>query len=131
MRSPLDLTATELESEVGRLAKEVAALECQLGEIRAHFQSYSAELAKRKRPSPEPRLSDHALLRYLERVKGVDVESARREIMTPSIVAAVKAMATSVLVNGARFLVREGVIVTIMETEKKPRLKCHDRAEAM
>jgi hypothetical protein len=127
MRSPLDMSSTELEAEVGRLGKEVTRLECELGEVRGHFQAYSAELAKRRRPAPEPRLSDHALLRYLERVKGVDVEGARREIMTPGIIAAVKAMATSVLVNGAKFLVREGTIVTIMEVEKKPRMKCHDR----
>lgn len=129
MRSPLDLTATELESEVGRLAKEVTRLECELGGVRNDFQTYSAELAKRRRPAPEPRLSDHALLRYLERVKGIDVEGARREIMTPGIVAAVKALATSVLVNGAKFLVRDGTIVTIMEVEKKPRMKNHDRSD--
>lgn len=125
---PIDnLNISELEDEAARLAKDISSLELQIGAARAEFQAINTELAKRKRPAPEPRLSDHALLRYLERVKGVDVEAARREIMTPSIIAAVKALATSVIVNGARFLVREGTIVTIMEADKKPRLRVHER----
>jgi len=129
MRAIENQNISELEQEAARLAKDITALELQLGQARATFQTLNAEIARRKRPAPEPRLSDHALLRYLERIKGVDVEGARREIMTPGIVAAVKAMATSVIVNGARFLVKEGAIVTIMDVEKKPKMRCHDRLD--
>jgi len=127
MRAPADLNGPELEEAVQALGKQVTYLECQLGEMRAQLQAYSTELAKRRRPAPEPRLSDHALLRYLERVKGVDVDGAKREIMTPTVIAAIKAMATTVIVNGARLLVKDGTIVTIMEAEKKPKLKAYNR----
>lgn len=30
-------------------------------------------------------ISDHALVRYLERVKGVDMDAIRKEILTPSV----------------------------------------------
>jgi hypothetical protein len=129
MRPLANMNISDLEQEAASVCKTLTALELQVGELRATFQALNAEIAKRKRPSPEPRLSDHALLRYLERVKGVDVQAARREIMTPSIITAIKAMATTVTVNGARFLVKDGAIVTIMEAEKKPRLRNHDRED--
>lgn len=127
MRSLSNLNISELEDEASRVAKDVASIELQLGHLKANLNEITTELAKRRRPAPEPRLSDHALLRYLERIKGVDVEGARREIMTPSVIEAIKAMATSVIVNGAKFLVRDGCVVTIMETEKKGRIRTHAR----
>ncbi len=39
-----------------------------------------ARRANHPDPTPKPRLSDHALLRYLERVHGVDIAAARREV---------------------------------------------------
>lgn len=127
MRSLSNLNISELEDEASRVAKDVASIELQLGHLKANLNEITTELAKRRRPAPEPRLSDHALLRYLERIKGVDVEGARREIMTPSVIEAIKAMATSVIVNGAKFLVRDGCVVTIMEAEKKGRIRTHAR----
>lgn len=64
-----------------------------------------------------PRVSDHAVLRYLERVKGLDIEKIRSEILTPDIAAAIRAGATAVTISGARFPVRGGVIVTVIGDE--------------
>jgi hypothetical protein len=61
-----------------------------------------------------PSVTDHALLRYLERVRGLDVEALKEEILTPGIVAAVKAGATAVKLNGITLVVANGRIVTVL-----------------
>lgn len=60
-------------------------------------------------------ISDHAVLRYLERVKGVDVERLRAEMNTPALAKA-DAFGAPVLIgrNGERLVIREGVVVTVI-----------------
>lgn len=68
------------------------------------------------KPEPiQPRLSDHALLRYLERVKGVDVKAVRQEIMSRSVIEAIQGGATAVIINGRKMPVSSaGVIITVL-----------------
>ena len=58
-------------------------------------------------------ITDHAVLRYLERVKGFDMNAVRREILTPGIVAALRGGATAVMIGGVRFQVSDGKIITV------------------
>ena len=64
-----------------------------------------------------PVVSNHAILRFLERVYGVDVESVRKRILTPTVAAAVKAGARRIKVEGMTFVIENGVIVTAWEGE--------------
>lgn len=62
-----------------------------------------------------PIISDHAVLRYLERVKGVDVESIRKEMNSPALRAAVEIGATSVKLGcGARLRIKGDTVVTVL-----------------
>lgn len=61
---------------------------------------------------PRAHVSDHAVLRYLQRVHGVDIEGLRRRIGRVADLA-VEHNASSVLVGGHRYLVRDGVVVTV------------------
>ncbi len=58
------------------------------------------------------KVSDHALLRYLERYYKIDMEKMRAEIMTPIVEAAIKAGAKTVKVHGIAFVLRDNTIVT-------------------
>jgi hypothetical protein len=69
------------------------------------------------KPPIFPIVSNHAILRFLERVHGVDVESVRKRILTPLVIEAVKAGATRITVEGVRFIIKNGVIVTAWEGE--------------
>jgi hypothetical protein len=59
-------------------------------------------------------LSDHALIQYLERVKGIDLSKFRDEILTPETLSAVSMGATAIKAGGAKFKVQNGVIVTVI-----------------
>lgn len=62
----------------------------------------------------DPRVSDHALLRYLERVYGLDLNSLRREILTDPVRTAIKAGASAVFIAGCKAPVENGTIKTIL-----------------
>jgi len=60
-------------------------------------------------------ISDHAIIRFLERVKGVNIEAIRAEMATPTLAKA-DAFGAPVLIgrNGERLVIRDGVVVTVI-----------------
>jgi hypothetical protein len=66
----------------------------------------------------ELRVSDHAVLRYLERVGGFEIEKLRSEMEARAQKLVVPG-AASVIIDGYRFVIRQGasgpVVVTILE----------------
>lgn len=60
-------------------------------------------------------ISDHATLRYLERVKGINLDAIRAEMNTPALAKA-DAFGCPVLIgrNGERLVIRDGVVVTVI-----------------
>ncbi len=60
-------------------------------------------------------ISDHAIIRYLERVKGVDIAAIRAEMSSPALAVADE-FGCPVLIgrNGERMVIREGVVVTVV-----------------
>lgn len=65
---------------------------------------------------PGLRITDHALLRYLERAQGVDVESVRRKIRR-KVQRGHEAGAVGVLVDGVRFVLRGDSVVTVLDSQ--------------
>jgi hypothetical protein len=113
------MTVSELEAECNRLQLRVLELKEQGRQTQVQLDANRSALAKLKRKAPTPRVSDHALLRYLERVKGVDVEAIKAEIMTPETIAAIKAGASAVNVNGCRMPIKDGCIATVLAKEQR------------
>jgi hypothetical protein len=66
------------------------------------------------------RVSDHAVLRYLERVGGFDIERLRRDIAR-RVETAVQAGACGVVVDGWSFRVKDGphgpVVTTVIDAD--------------
>ena len=69
-------------------------------------------------PTPPPRVSDHALLRFLERAGGIDVEALRAAVTVglargSAAAAAMGVVDYHVVVDGLCYVVRAGVLVTV------------------
>ena len=63
-------------------------------------------------------VTDHAVIRYLERVYGVDVQGLRERIAASTLVARA-AGAASVQVKGVRYVIgRDGRVITVHGTHK-------------
>lgn len=60
-------------------------------------------------------VSDHAVLRYIERVFGFDLQDVRNQILTPDRVAAIKAGANQITANGVKFVIRNKTVVTVKD----------------
>ena len=60
-------------------------------------------------------ISDHAVYRYLQRVKGVNMEAIRAEMQTPALAKA-DAFGCPVVIgrNGERLVIRNGIVVTVI-----------------
>lgn len=68
----------------------------------------------------KPHISDHAMLRYLERVVGIDVQSHRHEV--EAIVAqAVELGACGLVHDGWRYAIDDFRIVTVRPASSEPR----------
>lgn len=74
-----------------------------------------------KTNSAVPAITDHAVVRYLERVKGVDIEAARTEI-AEIVRRGVKLGAQSVLLDGMRYRLEGNFVVTVVKKREGPAL---------
>lgn len=101
-----------LAGGVGNAQRE-ADLRCELHSLQeriAHLQGSHG--------SRQPFVTEHALLRYLERVKGIDLEAIEREILTPERVAMIKSTISgncALKVNGMKFVVLDSAVITVRE----------------
>jgi hypothetical protein len=68
---------------------------------------------------PTPSVSDHAVLRYLERAYGLDVAAVRSE-MSAGLPAAIDFGASVVICHGVRLIIRDGCVVTVLPRRGKP-----------
>ena len=116
-------TVSELQSTSERLESIISELQTKVIDAQNELKAVRGEIAKRTRIDPEPRLTDHALLRYLERVEGIDIPAIRSGIMTDKVIAAIKAGASSITVSGAKFKIVDNNLVTIIEKQRKPKAK--------
>ena len=62
-------------------------------------------------------ISDHAVLRYLERVQGMDIERIRREIGA-RVDIAVDLGACGVIIDGFNYRIDGGVVTTVLRVNK-------------
>ena len=68
---------------------------------------------------PLAHVTDHALLRYLERVKGVDVDAVRNEL-GHVVDKAIEAGAGATIIDGVRYVLNDKTIVTAALVNKVP-----------
>jgi hypothetical protein len=59
-------------------------------------------------------ITDHAVVRYLERVRGVDIDAVRREIAA-RVATGLEAGACGVLVEGMEYRIENGHVVTVQK----------------
>lgn len=65
-------------------------------------------------------VTDHAVLRYIERKHGVDVEAIRAHIQK-AVTDGVRYGATGVIAEGVKFVLQEDTVVTCLKKEWKSR----------
>ena len=67
----------------------------------------------------KPKVSDHAVIRYLERRYNVDIEAIKDEMLTPQVCTAIRAGAEAISVNNIKFMVCNHTIVTTLKGKSR------------
>lgn len=82
-------TLSELQIKHGKLKREYNELKevysitnGKMAAIRSELANVGLQIRGKKEEAVEPIVSDHAIKRYFERVKGFDIEQVKRDILT-------------------------------------------------
>lgn len=71
-----------------------------------------------------PRVSDHALLRYMERKRGLNLDDLRAEIMCEEVTGAIRAGAHMIKMDGMKFLIsKDGCITTVLNNDMNVKVR--------
>jgi len=62
-------------------------------------------------------ISDHALIRYMERVQELDVDSLKDDILkrNPGLLSAINSNATAFTVDGVTFVMKNKIVTSVIE----------------
>jgi hypothetical protein len=95
------------------------ALEAFRGAI-ARVDSIKSQIREIEDAAKEPIVTEHALLRYIERFMNVNLEEVRKAILTEQAVKLIKFTKTGkVTTDGRRLVVKNGTVVTVEPTERE------------
>jgi len=124
--SEIEDLRSKVETIHGRISehqREMTALQGEVAQMEATRRSLLAEVERRSRPAEDIHITDHALLRYVERVFGIDVDAVRRQILTDGVAKCIELGASTITVNGIQFRVKDRSIVTVIGSNQKPHRK--------
>ena len=101
-----DAEESGIREELNAVNRRLQAAMTETARLRAQIKSFTAEA---------PVVTEHALLRYIERVMGVDLDALRAEILNPSRAAMVKAMGSGKIdmKDGRKIVFKNRAVVTI------------------
>lgn len=134
-RSELEAERLDLTTKLGAIEADIASIKAEMASrmggveaeaqrLRTRVGQVQSELAKREaRDAMVPTISDHALLRYIERHFGVSVEEMKANLLTDAVVMAIKAGATAVKSPSGTMVIRGSTVVTFLDPEMRPKRK--------
>lgn len=139
-------TRSELEAERQDLVNKLGAVEADIADIkskmaarlsgiegdaqrfRTRIGQIDSEIRRREeRDAVVPTISDHALLRYIERVHGIDVDGMKAELLTDTMVLAIKNGANAVKSSEGTFMIKGSTVVTFIDHPPHQKKKARGR----
>jgi chromosome segregation ATPase len=116
----LQVRATKAGQEVNAIRAEMQDVNVRLATAKARLDSINGEIAKLREAAVDPIVSEHALLRYAERVMGLDLAEVRAKILTPRNVAAINFVRNGKVPagDGMTLIVRDRSVVSVITNEE-------------
>lgn len=84
----------------------------QISEIDTDLTELYVKLSEVKK---EPRVSDHAVVRFLERVHNFDFEDQREKLLTPTVLTAMKMGSGKVKCDGYSLILKGNTVITVVD----------------
>lgn len=115
---------TEIASIKAEMSARLSGFNAEEQRLRTTIGQVTNELARREAlDAIVPTITDHALLRYMERVHGIDVAALKAELMTDALVGAIKAGATAMQTTEGTFVINGASVTTFLSKEMRPKRK--------
>jgi uncharacterized coiled-coil DUF342 family protein len=109
-RNALNTQMTKLIEERNKTNEQVQSIADNISKIDRQISNI-----RKSHKSNKTGITDHALLRYLERIHGFDTEEVRKKLMTDSLRKCMETYKTGkVTENSITYIFRDNVVVTIM-----------------
>lgn len=119
LQSALNAKIEELRGRIDALEGDAKPIREQLGNIDRTKAKLRTELTdaqeKIKELSAKPRVSDHAVIRFLERKHGFTFEDVRAELLTDAVIAAMRAGAEGVKTPHGKLKLKGMTVVTFID----------------
>jgi len=115
----LQVRITQLKTKLNGLLVTKKDLDKDISTTTRQLQNSEQELRKLQNESVEPIVSEHAIIRYLERVQKIDIEQIKKEILTDKIKALIDALRSGRF-SEKNFIVqvKNRVVTTILNSEE-------------
>lgn len=138
-RNKLEDELSEIETSIGGTEAAIAAIRTEmetrlalplqeLSKLKAKAGEYRDEIRRREAADAiVPTVSDHALLRYIERVHGIEIEEIRSWLLEKAD-AAIRLGAYAVQLQDCRLVIKGATVVTVVTEEKVEKPKKLSRA---
>ena len=112
--NPADMAEDALLGERRDLDNKLKMAGRELARMRGRMSTINRELDIRRNSSARDiSITDHALILYLERVKGIDVDAVRQEIRNVLASHRIGVGAATILRDGVLYRIDRNIVVTV------------------
>lgn len=110
----LQTRKAKVEAELDRLMAEKNEAHSAWASAKNRLNAIESEIASLMQTNTDPVVTEHALLRYFERVLGFDLNNVKREILDNGRGQAIKALGSGKIpFSSATLIVKGGTVVSI------------------
>ena len=112
IKNKIDVEIDKLENTLNDLIDKKRVLENDIENILNEIKNKRQfnEVIKNKNF-----LTDHAIIRFLERKKFIDIKKLKEELLTPGLVNAIIAGAKSYREDRYEYIIKQGKVITIID----------------
>lgn len=112
----MQVQLAKLEAEFKVMEEDVREKQKALAAIKSRIDGIRKKIATEKESSM-PIISEHAMLRLLERIYGIDLDDLKKKVLVPSVVSVIKFGGSGEvsLPMGGRAIFKNNTIVSIKE----------------
>lgn len=134
-RTELAALRDETDAKLANVTSEIAGIKAEMSaklsgfnteeqRLRTTIGQVTSELARREAlDAVVPTITDHALLRYMERVHGIDIAALKADLLNGPLVNAIRAGATAMKTPDGTFVINGSSVTTFLSADMRPKRK--------
>lgn len=106
----------QLEAEIEQAGAELREANAAQAQRRERLAAILKQIADLEFVNRDVTITEHALLRYLERARGIDLEAVKKEMLSPRVEAAIRNLGTCNIAtdNGVKLVVKGRAVVSVV-----------------